>query len=142
MNRMFVSAARRGDRTGVFAKLTGCPPVDTDTPRSERLTRLLDEREHAMQAGDADALAFTEHRIDRLFEESRGAGKAAEAEQAAEQPPPANFDGGVRQRRSFQPSFGSEPTSTQLLLQSIGAARAERAQRDADPGQTIIARNF
>ena len=142
MNALFVHAANRGKQAGALARLTGSPPLDTDTPRSEKLNRLLSDLETAKQAEDADALAFVEHRIDRLFEESRAAGKAAEAEQATEQPPPASFDGCVRQRRPFQPGSGSEPTSTQLLLQAIVAGRAERARRDADDGQTIIARNF
>ncbi len=135
MNTMFVAAARRGDRTGALARLAGSRPVDTDTPLAERLTRLLDERESAMQAGDADALAFVEHKLER-WDEARAAQKAAEP------PPPASFDGGVRGRRTVAPSGGGQqPTPGELLLASITASRAARRERDADPGQTIVA-NF
>lgn len=136
MNRMFVAAARRGDRTGALARLGVSRPVDTDTPFAERLTRLLDEREAAMQAGDADALAFVEHKLER-WDEARAAQKAAE------QPPPASFDGGWRGRRTVAPpgGGGQQPTPGELLLASITASRVARRERDADSGQTIVA-NF
>jgi hypothetical protein len=142
MNRMFVEAASRGERpaAGMFARLTGSPDrnvqPDTDT-RQERLNAAFADRELAMEAGDADALAFTEHRIDRIVDEARAARKPAEPDQGA--PQPAAFDGGFRGRRSFQPRSGSEPTATQLLQLAMIASRAQRAQREADPGQTIIA---
>jgi hypothetical protein len=76
MNRLFVAAARRGDRPmpGAFARLAGSPTVDADTPPAERLTRLLDEREAALKANDADGLAFVEHKLER-WDEARAAQK-------------------------------------------------------------------
>jgi hypothetical protein len=99
MNRV-LAGARRGDRTGVLARLTGSSTLDTDTPRSERLTRLLDEREQPLQAGDPDALAFTEHRIDRLFQESRAARKPADAGH----PPGGDRGQPVRESATDQPT--------------------------------------
>jgi hypothetical protein len=137
MNRMFLAAARRGERAGALARLTGSPPPDTDTPRSERLTRLLADVEDAKQAGDADALALTELRIDHLFKESRAARKPDESD-PGEQP---GWDGGVRGRRSPpQRGLGQESASS-LFVAAMQASKQERAERDADSGQTIIATN-
>jgi hypothetical protein len=101
MNYLFVQAANRRKQAGALARLTGSPPVDTDTPLAERLTRLLDERETAMQAWETDALAFVEHKLER-WDEARAAQKAAE------QPPPSGScslrtsSGCTRGRRFFK----------------------------------------
>jgi hypothetical protein len=84
MNYLFVQAANRRKQAGALARLTGSPLVDTDTPLAERLTRLLDERESAMQAWETDELAFVEHKLER-WDEARAAQKAAE------QPPPSGL---------------------------------------------------
>jgi hypothetical protein len=143
MNAMFANPARRGERAGALARLglANSPTLGTDTPASDRLTRLLGEVEDAKQAGDADALALTGLRIDHLFKETRAARKPDEADQGAEQPP-ASFDGGVRQRRAFTPTGGRPETSSELLLRSVVASHTERAARDADLGTTIVATDF
>jgi hypothetical protein len=141
MNQLIVAGARRGERVGALARLAGSPPLETDTPRQERLNALLADREAAMQSSDADALAFTEHRIDRLFEEARAARMPAESEQGGEQPQPARFDGGVRGRRPFPGPGLVQESASQLMLRAMTQSRVERAERDADPGQTIIANN-
>jgi hypothetical protein len=134
MNRMIVAGARRGERAmpRALAGLACSPPLDTDTPLTERLTRLLDEREAAMQAGDADALAFVEHKLER-WDEARAAQKAEE------QPPPASFDGGVRQRRPAPTPGFQQESAASLFVRAMQTSKQERAERDADPGHTIIA---
>jgi hypothetical protein len=141
MNRLFVDAARRGDRTGQLARLTGSSStLETDTPASERLNMLLSDREVAMEANDADALATTDWRIDRLFEETRAARKPDESDQGAGEQP--GWDGGVRGRRSPpQPGFQQESASS-LFVRAMQTSGQERRERDADPGQTIIANNI
>jgi hypothetical protein len=122
MNRMILAGARRGERVGALARLVGSPTLDSDTSRQERLNRLFAEREEAMQRGDEDALAFTEHRIDQLVDEARAARRSAESDQA-EQP---GFDGGV-QRRPRPPVGGAMPTATELMRQALVQSSVERA---------------
>jgi hypothetical protein len=129
MNALFVQAANRGKQAGAVAR-----PVDTDTPLAERLTRLLDEREAALQASDPDALAFVEHKLER-WDEARAAQKAAD------QPPPASFDGGVRQRRPPPTPGLHQETAASLFVRAMRTSQQERAERGTDE-QTIIARNF
>jgi len=56
MNRAILAGARRGERVGALARLAGVPPLDTDTPRQERLNRLLAERDAARRRGRLHAL--------------------------------------------------------------------------------------
>jgi hypothetical protein len=115
---MILAGARRGVQPPrALARLTGSPPLETDTPRQERLNRLLSDEEHAKAAGDADALAFTEHRIDRLLDEARAS--AAESEQ-----PHPGFDGGV-QRRPGPRSAG--PTANDFIREAMIQSNVEHA---------------
>jgi hypothetical protein len=112
------------------------PRPDEAVSRQERLNGLLADREDALRAGDDVALALTDDRIDRLFDESRS---AREQQQAAA----ASFDGGVRGRGGIAPPAGgaTQASANDLLIRSLAQSRVERAERDADPGQTIVA-NF
>jgi hypothetical protein len=141
MNQMFVAAASRGERktAGALARLTGSSStLETDTPASERLNRLLGERELAMQANDADALATTDWRIDRLFEETRAARKPDESGEGAGQPQPG-FDGGVRGHMSPPRRGLGQESAANLFVRAMQVSGQERRERDVDPGQTIIA---
>ena len=104
------------------------------------MNRLLSDRDDAMRAGDPDALAFTEHRIDRLFEEVR----AARTEQPRDRQTGefASFDGGVRGRRPPPTPNVHQETAAALFQRALVASRQERAEREADPGHTIITNNF
>jgi hypothetical protein len=136
MNRMFAEAASRRERrtAGALARLAGRPTLDTSPSRQECMNALLVEREAAMRSGDEDSVAFVDHKIDRLFDESRAGRKPVEPEQ-----PPPSFDGGVRGRRSVAPPGGGRiESSTELLMRSFMAHRVERRERGADSGQTVV----
>lgn len=133
MNRVFLAKVSRGDRIGALARLGlgGGPTLDPDTPASERLTRLLVERENALTANDADALYIAEHRVDRLFAEAVADRKPEESDQA-EQP---GYDGGVRQRRTFQRGGATMTTSSELMAAALihhPTPRRDRRPRLAD----------
>ena len=120
MNSMIFGALRSGRiSTGGASRLAG----DAQS-RQERMRTLLAERESA--AGDEDALAFVEHKIDRLTEEARAQPRDPETGQYV------SFDGGVQGRRPLAPGGGPRvESSTQLLRQAMLASHFERAEREA-----------
>jgi len=133
MNQMFVDAASRGERltAGALARLSGDSTADTGHAVRERLAGALNSLEAAERAGDEDAIHFAEFKVERARE-------AAQAARLAAVPEHPGFDGGVRQRRIFQPGAREPQSSAELLMASFAAHRVERLERDADPGQTII----
>jgi hypothetical protein len=139
MNRMIVAGARRGvDRTAEFASRLGLSDsANVGTAVRERLSGALNDLERAERAGDADAIHLHEFRVQRARDEARAAREGTQPDQGVEEPPPS-FDGGV-QRRPLAPPGGLHETAGNLFRRAMETSRAERAQRQADPGQTIIA---
>jgi hypothetical protein len=139
MNRMFVAAARRGERVGPFGR-TGEPTPSSPVLR-ERLSAALNDLEAAQRAGDDVMVEVHDSRVDQVVSEARAA--RAQREQLRDEGGRfAGFDGGVRGSHTRPTPGLSQPTSTELLAASFAAHRAERAERDDHPGQTIIARNI
>ena len=147
MNRMIVASARRGERYGTLARLAGAPALESDTPPQERLNRLLADREAAMTSGDADALAVTEHRIDRLFEDVRAGRSVGDDPPRASngrfaRPEPLSFDGGVQGRRGPPPpgAYAPQQTAGELFLAAMLQSHLERLSADDD--ERRIAANY
>lgn len=144
MNRAILAGARRGTRvTGALARLAS-PPLDADrgeaVSRQERLNGLLAEREDATRSSDADALAFVEHKIDKLFDDARTAARAGR--ETTEPEPgrgqPSGFDGGPRGRQAPPVPGVHVESAASLFHRAMLKSREERAGRDADE-HTIVA---
>jgi hypothetical protein len=126
MNAMIAGAysAKRG------RPISALGTVDAATEdRQERLNGLLAEAEDAKRAGDADALAFVEHKIDRLFDEGRAAHAAREQPRDPETGEFVSFDGGVSRRPFPGPGNRTPPSANELIAQAMSASRVERAGR-------------
>jgi hypothetical protein len=144
MNRRIVQGVERGQRltTGALARLAGSQPQEG---QRERLNRVLEERDTAVQRGDDTALGLIDDQLDRLVADARAAHTERPRDEqgrfvSAGDDESVDFDGGVRGRRP-RPSPGMvEPTSTDLMRAAFMASRQERIEREAD--QTIIAGNI
>jgi hypothetical protein len=136
MNSLFVAAGRRGERVGTFGR-TG-EPTPTNPALRERLSSALNSLEAAKRAGDDVMVDVHEHMVDGIVSEARAARTPDESGAGAGQPQPS-FDGGVRGRRSPpQRGLGQESASS-LFVRAMVASQQQRAEREADAGQTIIA---
>jgi hypothetical protein len=118
-----IAGSLRHRRDGQIARLFGGPTVDSSgSTAREQLDVLTAEREQAARAGDEDALAFVEHKIDRLFD-----GMRAEPEPAEPVEPPPSFDGGVQ--RGFVRPAGGHETANQLFVRALQKSHDEHAGR-------------
>ncbi|HMH47683.1 MAG TPA: hypothetical protein VK538_08200 [Solirubrobacteraceae bacterium] len=139
MNKLFVGAARRGERVSPFARSSdaGTP---TNAALRERLSGALTELERAKRTGADEAMVeFHDFRVEKALNDARAA-RTGEPEQGTEQPRPS-FDGGVQKRPRPMPGGGQE-TASSLFVRAMMTSRQERAERDADPGHTTIANDF
>lgn len=129
MNDFIRRAARRGERSGVMARLASAGPLGEN--RQAALNAAMADAELAIKHGDAVGREMAEARIDRLFDEARA---AREPTQEAATEPPVRLDGGVRGRRGVAPPPRLAVESAgQLFARAMRQSVEERAASGGDP---------
>lgn len=132
MNRLLTADASRGQvSTRGVARLSGVPDPQA------RLRAAYADLERAEQLGDELMQDYCERVLDDALAEWRTA--RSEQPRDPETGQFVSFDGGFHGRRPVAPGPDyHDETANSLLKRAVAQSAVERAERDADPGHTII----